>query len=217
MKIPERACSVCSNVHRQGSLSADCRLIAAVYAEQTACGTWHVGEDLDRGSVRVALGQIADVPERLAHFFHGLHLCQRALKRLGCRVYRVDDSLAGLVRGRTGRFSRASRLLGRVAQLLPLLTDHLERFTMVVAKIPGLLGQTAKAFRLLPRRLVLVHAGLDRVATRCGLHALAFADDTLTFGQLPALFGALAIALGVPSELLGLPSVVLGTRFRFSH
>lgn len=97
------------------------------------------------------------------------------------------------------------------------MTEDLERLTVLVAELTGLLGQTAKAFRFFPPGFVQVQAGVDRIATDSGLHTRAFADHTFAFRLLPALFGALTVGLRVLSELLGLPTVFLRTRLWFGH
>ena len=95
----------------------------------------------------------------------------------------------------TRRLGRPSRLLGGVTQLFALLTDRLERLAVLVAEFAGFLGQSAKAFRVFAHRLVHVQAGVDRVATDGGLHALALAGDARALRRLPTLFGALAAGL----------------------
>jgi hypothetical protein len=90
------------------------------------------------------------------------------------------------------------------------MTEDLDRLTVLVAELTGLLGQTAKAFRFFPHGFVQVQAGVDRLATDSGLH-------TLAFRLLPALFRALTVGLRVLSELLGLPTVFLRTRLWFGH
>jgi len=149
------------------------------------------------------------VAERLAHLFYRLHLSQCALKGLGGRVHRLDGGMPRFVGGGACHLSRSPRLLSHVTQLLPLLTDDFERFTMLIAQLTCFFGQTAKAFRFLPHGFVHVQAGIGRITIDGGLDACAFAGDSLALGLSPTLFGTFSMSLGMLTELLGLPPVLL--------
>ena len=103
--------------------------------------------------VGIELGGVLELAEGPPHFFDDLHLLERGVLRIRSGAHRIHHRLACSF-GRDPRlFAGGARRLSRGPELLLLLSDGLERVSMVVAELARLFRQTPELFRFVPGSL----------------------------------------------------------------
>ncbi len=103
--------------------------------------------------VGLALARVPYVTEGPPHLLHDLHVfdcrCQRFC---GC-VHGIQCRVTGILGCGPCLLTGDPRRLPGFPETLPLLPDHLERFTMMVVNLPRFLCESSEPFRLIPGRL----------------------------------------------------------------
>jgi len=90
--------------------------------------------------VGVELVHVPNVTEGPPQVFDGLHVVERRSHRLRRRVHGIHRCVTRSLGGASSLFAGNARRLSSLSQALPLLTNELERLTMLIADLPRLLG-----------------------------------------------------------------------------
>jgi hypothetical protein len=144
------------------------------------------------GSVRIQLVAIANVAKGPSHLFHGLHVFQCRLHRLGCRVDRLESRLTGHFGGTACILGGRTRRLCHLTQLLSLMPDLVHGVAMLIPKLTGLLRKSPEALGLLTRRLVGRISGVNLAAVLLRTAAGALPCFPRTLSLFSILLRALA-------------------------
>ena len=101
------------------------------------------------------------------HVLYQLHLFERPAERFGSGAHRLDHGLPRRVGGVPRFLAGSARRLGGdprllagdtrrlsgVPQMLSLLSNRFERFAMMIANFPSLLGESPELFGIIPGSL----------------------------------------------------------------
>jgi hypothetical protein len=97
--------------------------------------------------VDVELVEIPYLAEGLPHLFDDLHLFERRLQRFGGCADGLDRRMTSRLGGNSCLLPGGPRRLCGLPQLFPLLTDCLERLSMVIAHLTRFFCQSPELLR----------------------------------------------------------------------